>query len=549
MAAVAADLDWRDAACAVAIAVAVFCGAWVRTVPGVVGGFHDDAVYALTAQSLADGEGYRLRNLPGHPPQTKYPILFPSLLAATSGASSDLGASLHAMQRTTALVAALAVALAYLLCVRFGACSRVTAAAGVTIAASAPNFLYYCAQPLSEMPFLALTVLALWAAERRFRSTEASPAGELLTGMLLGLPFLCRSAGIVLPVAAAIVFVLARDRLALRRSRGGLAPLAWMTAGVAMVALPWIAWSLQAGAAPPTDAVAEYQTDYLGWWKNNASTSVIATNFFKAAVATAQIPLESLARTLHEQTDSARLLLFALGALPWIAVLRRSLSLSVLPVTVTVYLVLVCVWPWPPDRFLVPVLPFVLAFGLEDLRLLVARVAGARGAIVAVAALVLTAGSANALLLSRYVAASDADGYPHFVLTGESVPWSSYAAVFDWLREHTKEGDVLAAGFDTMTALYTQRPTIRPFAVRPLSLYYGSGEAPLGTADEMVRHLETYGVRYFLATPMPAYAEEAAFYDLVNAVAESHPKLLRPVWQAPGDPRFVVFEVAGRVAS
>src|SRR5688572_3191149 len=209
------SLTWRDGVCALAIAICVFAGGWFRTVPGVVGGFHDDAVYAITAESLADGEGYRLRNLPGHPPQTKYPILFPAVLALAASSSSEPAGRLLAMQHTTTVLAAIAVALAWLLCVRTGTAARLPAAAGALLAASAPNFLYYCAQPLSELPFLALFAVALWAVDRRFRATESSVIAELATGVLVGLPFLCRSAGVVLPIAVAVVFLAGRERLPL----------------------------------------------------------------------------------------------------------------------------------------------------------------------------------------------------------------------------------------------------------------------------------------------------------------------------------------------
>src|SRR5512138_1719756 len=47
-----------------------------------VGFFHDDGIYAVTAKALAEGKGYRIISLPGDVPQTKYPPLFPLLLAA-----------------------------------------------------------------------------------------------------------------------------------------------------------------------------------------------------------------------------------------------------------------------------------------------------------------------------------------------------------------------------------------------------------------------------------------------------------------------------------
>ena len=38
---------------------------------------HDDCLYFVSAKSLADGGGYRIASLPGEPPQTKYPPLYP----------------------------------------------------------------------------------------------------------------------------------------------------------------------------------------------------------------------------------------------------------------------------------------------------------------------------------------------------------------------------------------------------------------------------------------------------------------------------------------
>ena len=46
------------------------------------GYLHDDALYQVGAKSLAQGAGYRIQSLPGQPYQTKYPPLYPILLAA-----------------------------------------------------------------------------------------------------------------------------------------------------------------------------------------------------------------------------------------------------------------------------------------------------------------------------------------------------------------------------------------------------------------------------------------------------------------------------------
>ena len=81
---------WLSAAGLVLVAL-VYWGVAVRTsLP--VGFWSDDAVYVTTARSLAQGTGYRHLEIPGEPLQTRYPPLYPAILAhayATSGRYED----------------------------------------------------------------------------------------------------------------------------------------------------------------------------------------------------------------------------------------------------------------------------------------------------------------------------------------------------------------------------------------------------------------------------------------------------------------------------
>src|SRR5688500_11956345 len=52
-----------------------------RMAPGVSGVYHDDGIYVATGKAIAEGNGYHLVNLPGEPPQTKYPFLYPVVLS------------------------------------------------------------------------------------------------------------------------------------------------------------------------------------------------------------------------------------------------------------------------------------------------------------------------------------------------------------------------------------------------------------------------------------------------------------------------------------
>ena len=140
--------------------------------PGVVGVIDDDAVYAVTARSIAEGHGYRLINLPGAPLQTKYPVLYPAIISAAWRTGAAIETNLFAMQATTTAIAALALALAWLFIVRFGVGARAPAFAACLLVTSAPNYLFYCSETVSEMPFLALMIAALWAAETRLRRPD-----------------------------------------------------------------------------------------------------------------------------------------------------------------------------------------------------------------------------------------------------------------------------------------------------------------------------------------------------------------------------------------
>src|SRR3954470_24300485 len=123
--------SWRDYAAAAALALAVAVGGGMRMQPGVVGVIDDDAVYSVTAKALAEGRGYRLINLPGAPPQTKYPILWPAVLSLLWNAA-PFPANVVLMQALTLATGAALAALSYLYLVRWGYAGRASAfAAGL----------------------------------------------------------------------------------------------------------------------------------------------------------------------------------------------------------------------------------------------------------------------------------------------------------------------------------------------------------------------------------------------------------------------------------
>ena len=85
----------------------------------IVGLFHDDGIYVVTARSLAAGTGYRISSLPGSPAQTKYPILYPYLLSWIWKASPAFPANILLLKSFNALIAFAVMLLGYSLFCRY----------------------------------------------------------------------------------------------------------------------------------------------------------------------------------------------------------------------------------------------------------------------------------------------------------------------------------------------------------------------------------------------------------------------------------------------
>ena len=114
---------WDIFACLILFLVCLL-GNLSQIVPGVCGIYHDDGIYILTAKSLAEGDGYRLINLPDNLPQTKYPFLYPCLLALIWKIYPVFPQNVIIMQYVNISLAATAIALCYLYLSNIGYFSR-----------------------------------------------------------------------------------------------------------------------------------------------------------------------------------------------------------------------------------------------------------------------------------------------------------------------------------------------------------------------------------------------------------------------------------------
>ena len=177
------------------VVLAVSAGAvWMAFNPAPhTGG--DNAGYITLAYSLLKNGTYTELFDPAQPPHTKYPPVFPALLAGLMALGARTWTSLKAVSVLSTVGAAV---LTYAWAER-----RVGPwwGAGVGLVLGlASAVIYYSHWVLSDPTFLLFTVTALWALERA--DEENAGAGWLALGVLsAGLAYFTRSAGLPLVLA------------------------------------------------------------------------------------------------------------------------------------------------------------------------------------------------------------------------------------------------------------------------------------------------------------------------------------------------------------
>jgi hypothetical protein len=527
--------DRQDVLVAAGLAIVVLvAGCWYMVL-GVSGNFQDDAIYVSTAKALAQGEGYRLINLPNSPVQTKYPFLYPALLAIIWKLWPSFPENLLAMQGLSLLMGAATVALSYMYMLRFGYCTRGVALASGLLCAASSGFLFFCTQTLSEMPFALLLVVSLWAFDRQIRAPSESRSFQFLLGFLIALPFLCRTIGAILPIVGLIIIC------CLGR------PVFWVALGSLTGMLPWVVWVLIHLGGGGHDTVTIYYTDYLGWWSLFGLSSIIRIFFFNIVMVGISITMLSLGVMLSFLTPTFWTVFGnLLCSTTLVTVLKQLRQGQLLPWCLIGYLFVTCLWPWSPFRFLVPILPLLLAYLLRAIWVMLQGLSfpPRHRYLLAVGLTVLV--TANLVLVYRGGQVRHDTSYPYDRLQDPPVCWSSYKGIFEWLAKHCQPDDVIASGLDSMVYLYTGCRAFRPYIADPMSMFYGLDRPTTGTEQDLIQILKAGKPRYLVHTPVPGVIEAKPFTKVLNRLLVNQPGWLQPVYVGD-DQRFVVYELQSQM--
>lgn len=349
----------------------VFLALWLMFwEPKIAGFIYDDGLYLLGARSLAEGQGYVIRE---HVPIIKYPPLFPALLSLIWLVWPTFPENLVAFKGFSLICIMLAL-LIFGFWLRRQGNSRLEAGALVLLIGLHPLIVHWSREVMSEPLYLLLTLAGLYWLDTWRQAPAPGKRRILLLALLSAAAFYTRSAGLSY-VTGISVWLL--------RRYGRQVGLVYIGV-VVLLCLPWFLWQELAGSSV-------VQTDYYWWVPFNQSYALEwMTRLLRSGSADVFF-LDAPVKLLQAIGDT----IFPLPALPGMDKVRPfvsvSLSLAVLGILfrklwqewrnaerkawvfyLASYLVLLLFWSGQTlsqfHRFLIVVLPLMLWLLLDFLK-------------------------------------------------------------------------------------------------------------------------------------------------------------------------------------
>ena len=310
----------------------------------------DNAGYLSLAHSLTSGTGYVETWDPALAPHTKYPPLYPALLAG----AMELGAQSWI---TFKLISVLLVSVSVTLCFAWvRARQGMLMATGVSLVlAFSPALLWSTNWILSDPLFLALTLGCLWTFHESDHASQ--PSRWILAGCVLAiLSTFTRTAGLPLVLAVGIALALGRRWRAV--------------AGFAIAFLvPNVLWWLRSRAGGEAQYVSEfwmidpYQPD-LG----KAGIADLVGRVFENLQGYVFVYIPAgLSPWSGGALTGMGIVLMAAAVTGWVARIRDRRG--VVELFTPLYFGLILLWPavWSGDRFALPLYPLLLFYAGEAL--------------------------------------------------------------------------------------------------------------------------------------------------------------------------------------
>ena len=482
--------------------------------------FHDDGLYLVTAKSLAEHGTYSIESLPNPILQTKYPILYPLILALLLKINPNIPANLWLLKLSSLIFA---IAWFYLI-YRFISrrYSRMLACIALAFIMASPWILYMSA---SLLPDLLFSALCLGCAMVLDKSRQHIPRYRepLIAALLAGAAFLVNAKGITI-IIAAILFLLIQRKWK---------HLILFCSVVAITCLPWLVW--QSIIPAPSDPILRYYSKLsypaghiLGNYSLGKSVHVFATNILYTGLS-----FMDLIGLKFSNTFIGVILLFGLACFSvkgfWLSI--RS-QITVVDLWFAVHAGMLLFWVWPPGRYLIPLLPIFLCYigiSASNLASHCAQVIKPRLLVICLTLCFLVLAYS-----STYQATAFAYEKSSVALTSGRDPedWQAINSLCAWIGKNTGPNAIITTNLDPLVYLLTGRKSIRAFKGDPYLLIYSSDDnsRPLGDVVEFRNHLLRYKVTHLMITPMSFYSEAPHFLSLVSRFTHRYPGVMKPVF-------------------
>jgi hypothetical protein len=386
----------------------------------------DNAVYLVLARSLATGQGFTNLHLPGKPAQTDYPPGFPALLAAQQ---CLFGPGVIKSKLLVMLFGLGAALYTFLLLQRtLGAYGRHAA----WFALSVPPLITYNHWVLTEVPFLAVSVAALYFLHLSLDgSHRALLPGLVLT--LVALTFRVAGLALVLGVVLALLF-----------KRRWLALVVFSAASATLVGL-WVWRNAGTGAGSVYLNQLLARDPYVPDFGRVGITDVAqraGRNFLRYAFTVLPGALLPLASTRPVSIGAGTVL----SGLCLLGVVCHRRRFTVVEAYAGCAAVMLLFWPevWSDERFLVPLLPLVIIFIGNGLVWIEQRLKRSWLAAVVLSALA----GLNVVSLGQDAVRSARNNLAYLRgdrMAGYSLDWRRYFECIEWLKGNTSEDAVILA--------------------------------------------------------------------------------------------------------
>jgi hypothetical protein len=504
----------------------------------ILGLFHDDGIYAVVGQAVAQGHGYRIVSLPTAPPQTKYPFVYSSLIASLWLLSPSFPYNIGLLKSLNVVILVVTFFVAVVFYRRDSGGGEIAAWLFAVLVCTNPIIFGFTDFILSDLLLVLLALSALTFC-------RAASADNVSFGRLFWLAAMAGFAWLTRTAALPLVFAGAVHSYFFRGWRGGR----WFIAAVLVLVSPWVFWL----TFQSQQSIGSLFAYYSGYDAAGAQASDL-TEFLSQRLSIISGNVRYLAGSFD--------LLFLTPLLPgsgFIIAIFSAIGIAVSARRGEVFvwsffltsLGLTLVWPFHPVRYLAPLVPLLVLYLFRGMRWTCAWLDDALAGRAtwqwlaklswspAIIILLL-----NGVWLSSYLFIHD--NQTTRSLYGRRLPfgWGGFEETFAWIRSHAPRDAVLATAYDPMYYLYTGRQAVRPALHRPATYFYPYGQAKpdVGTVDEIKPQLMKLRVDYLIIDPLDGYAERQASIKLFEEIVASFGNQAEKVFTS-GDGKHQIYRI------